>query len=240
MGALNSENLLSEMGEMPAVTETVASLSENPVNPVNPVRGPDEIPVIDAEGKVDVQGRSFDRDLHSVDEKSGRVILNSKGKLKMRRRGRPTGSAPKSTASVLHTPHTPDAVVPDASSVMDSRALGVHSAALLVTVGKMLGGDEWIPRKSEGYDELGNLEHAFGDYFVAREMHDIPPGVALTIAILGYAAPRFVLPTTKKRTLSFGQKIKLWWFAKRITREQQKPPKRVEKIEAEPEAQKEK
>jgi len=228
MGDLNSENLLDEMGEMPAVTETVAPVSANPENPENP----EEIPVKGAEGKVDVQGRSFDRDLHAVDE-NGQAILNAKGKLKMRRRGRPTGATPKSTPSVLRTPHTPDAVVPDAPTAMDSRALGVHSAALLITVGKMVGGDEWIPRKSEGYDERANLEHAFGDYYVAKELHDIPPGIALTIAVLGYAAPRFVLPATKKRTLTWAQKIKLWWTAKRMATENVKPPKRDEKAEAE-------
>jgi len=67
-------------------------------------------------------------------------------------------------------------------------------------------------------------------------LNDIPPGIALTIAVLGYAAPRFVLPTTKKRTLSFGQKIKLWWMAKRMNKENAKPPKRAEKVEAKAEA----
>jgi hypothetical protein len=95
-----------------------------------------------------------------------------------------------------------------------ARTAGEGAAVLLVTIGRTFGGDEWEPiRNAEiGADEMGNLRKAFGDYFVAKNYKDIPPGVALAIAVLGYAGPRCFMPQTRTRL----QKAKDWLVLKYV------------------------
>lgn len=95
-----------------------------------------------------------------------------------------------------------------------ARTAGEGAAVLLVTVGRTFGGDEWQPMLNAeiGLDEMGNLRKAFGDYFVAKNYKDIPPGVALAIAVLGYAGPRCFMPQTRSRL----QSVKDWFVLKYV------------------------
>jgi hypothetical protein len=89
----------------------------------------------------------------------------------------------------------------DAQNRMQARASGTMAANLVLQIGIVAGGEEWHPRRDEqsGLDEKMMLENAFADYFEATGKTDIPPGMALTVAIGAYALPRFTMPKTQSR-----------------------------------------
>jgi len=95
------------------------------------------------------------------------------------------------------------------AQIVQARATGVASANMLISLGRAIGGEEWKPIKNTEYkiDEKLNLENAFADYFEATGKTDIPPGMALTIAVGAYALPRFTMPATQKRA----GKVKQWF-----------------------------
>lgn len=193
------EKLVEDLGELPEVTDSISG-------PVNPFAG-----------LVDTRGREFDKDLHAVDD-SGNPIITTKGKLKLKKRGRPAKGETKAAVSVDSGIESRiGGVSPGpAPEEIQSRALGVYSANLLISLGRSIGGEEWEPRKDEAFDERENLEIAFGDYFAAKELKDIPPGIALSLAVSTYIGPRLFMPTTKKRTLSFMDKMKLLFMKKKL------------------------
>ncbi len=138
---------------------------------------------------TDRQGMPFDPEIHSMNA-DGEPILTPTGKLKRkpgRKGGSQVGAPGKSRSAVYHAP--------------DYKTSAKHTVEALLTVSIMLGGEEWKPiyNKERGIDEQGNLEHSFERYFEAKGIADIPPGVALSIALLGYAAPRFYQPKTKSK-----------------------------------------
>jgi len=143
-------------------------------------------------------------------------------------RGRAKGSGGTSRASTLNIPGQSQATDKQAAQTdgtMEADALGHYAAGCLVSVGRMIGGEEWEP-KTEPIDEMGNLQAAFGDYFRAKDIRDVPPGLALSIAIIGYAAPRFTAPKTKERVLSWWDRIKLKMAAKKLEKERRAKLKR--------------
>ena len=167
----------------------------------------------------DSRGNRFDPEIHVTDS-DGSPILTKLKKLRMRP-GRKSGgtNAKKQTGSIaLGTTQTQSGLT--ASQKMQARATGEAAAGALITLGVVLGGDEWNPQIDEthGLDERQNLSHAFGDYFEQKEMTDIPPGVALTIAISAYAIPRFTMPKTQTRM----QRLKVWVAQKIAARKMRK------------------
>jgi hypothetical protein len=79
------------------------------------------------------------------------------------------------------------------------------------------------------------LEHAFGEYFVAKQWGDLPPGLALCAALAMYTLPRFAMPNTKTRL----QKFKEWaarkygaWKGARLARRRGVPLSNVERADA--------
>lgn len=105
--------------------------------------------------------------------------------------------------------------VDDSAAQMEAqaRAAGAMAAASVFMIGAAIGGEEWHPR-SEPVNEPEMMTKAFGDYFVAKGVNDFPPGVALTLALGMYAAPRFVMPKTRTRV----QRFKDWIAIKILTR----------------------
>lgn len=232
-------NLVDELGDMPEPTETVEGNATAPLpvapslpDPSSVIAKPKKVEIpANAVNMVDTKGRSFDPELHATDEK-GNAIITTKGTLKLLKRGRPsegkgnTTSSAKMGTSTLNAPSAPSqAEIQAEVDETHARAVGVYAATALVTMGRLWGGDEWEPQK-DPIDEKANLDKAFGDYFVAKEVTDLPAGLALSIAVLGYAAPRFFMPTTKQRTLTLWEKVKLWNAARKMKKER---PKAVEK-----------
>lgn len=171
------------------------------------------------DGLKDADGQSFDPRLHVTDE-SGLPKLTKTGKLRKRRQPQETAPTTRkpvtsfvATPKSEHSTHDEPVDTSAASAAANSRAAGVATANLLITVGMSLGGEEWAPVKNTelGIDEKALLENAFADYYLATGKTDLPPGLALTVAVGSYALPRFSKPKTKTRLKILGVWLKQKW-----------------------------
>lgn len=154
-------------------------------------------------GTKDAKGVTFDEAIHAKDA-AGKPLKTAGGEW-AKRRGRKAGAATASTParSVV------GGVGPQMGSAAQvARAAGENAANLLVTIARTFGGTEWEPVSlpDQGVDEMSNLRKSFADYFQAKNYKDIPPGVAMALAVVGYAGPRFFMPQTRTRL----QKAKDW------------------------------
>lgn len=161
----------------------------------------------------DSDGNSFDPSIHKT-KKDGEPTLTKLGKLIKRPANQ--GGRKKSTGSVVGGVNS--AVDKDAQVRMQARASGTMAANLILSVGMAIGGEEWQPviREDVGLNEKMSLENAFADYFEATGKTDIPPGMALTVAIGAYALPRFTLPKTQKRVGKVKMFFKQWLINRKL------------------------
>lgn len=151
------------------------------------------------ENPRDITGAEWDPMVHSSTKK-----LTAKGEWK-KRRNTAAGSAlgrPKKASAVADEP----AVESSISDEQKARVAGVAAANSFIMLGQILGGPEWNPisgtveaPRQEKIDERRMLSDAFGDYFAAKGIHDFPPGLALSMALTVYCAPRFAAPDTQAR-----------------------------------------
>lgn len=141
-------------------------------------------------------------------------------KLTQRQAGKKSAVRPISSSRIGKSQDIPQ------SADVAARASGTVAAGLLVTVGILVGGEEWQPRQDVaiGLNEMATLDKAFGDYFVAKGLTDIPPGWALAICVTGYMLPRFFMPKTRTRL----QRARDWVVAKWIKYKAKKAGVRVE------------
>lgn len=143
-------------------------------------------------GNTDKDGTIFDADIHAV---------NAAGEPSVT----PTGKFRKKRGSVVATKSAAAKTIQDEAA---ARAAGVLAADLMVGTSVALLGDEWIPLGESGeqepikYDEHSMLRKAFGDYFVAKNISDFPPGIALSIAVSSYAGARLAGGKETKSRLS--------------------------------------
>lgn len=177
---------------------------------------------IASETPKDNTGAPFDPAQHAANAE-GKGVLTTGGTW-AKKRGRKASAAGTVPVSTLAAPRptgqaiaTVDAAAHQAAQ---SRAAGVAAAEMLIMLGVISGGDEWHPRKEDkiGLDERGMLHSAFGDYFVATNKTDIPPGAALAFCILAYAAPRFTMPKTQSRLTRAKASIAAWWIRRKDKR----------------------
>lgn len=193
-----------------SITEALAGASPTPNTAAIEAAGEKQEAIKEQYADLrDSRGNRFDPEIHVTDE-NGEPKLTLKGKLRMRpgRKSKPVDSGRAKIGGALPTKEGMTH-----AEKMQARMTGDAAASALVTLGVVIGGDEWNPIVDEthGIDERANLSHAFGDYFEAKEMTDIPPGVALTIAISAYVIPRFTMPKTKTRLQRFKE-----WIATKI------------------------
>lgn len=160
---------------------------------------------------TDKRGERFDPNIHAVDD-NGEPKYTASGYF-AKKRGRKSGSSVLADVSG-ETQKNNEVEVKRAKQ----RAAGSAAANTLITLGVVIGGDEWRPifDKNLGIDEKTNLENSFSDYFTAKELDDIPVGVALTIAVCGYVLPRFTMPKTKNRVSSVWGACKKWWINRKL------------------------
>lgn len=81
------------------------------------------------------------------------------------------------------------------TKVVNYDEMGKVAATLFFGVGEMVLGADWAPEN----DEPKIVSGAFGAYFKSVNMTDIPPGFALSIVLVSYAAQRVQRPTIKSR-----------------------------------------
>lgn len=176
---------------------------------------------------TDKAGDVFDPARHVVGA-DGKGILTVRGTWAQRRGRKAGNSTPVTTAntvrnSTLGGPAAPASpqqmqVMQQQAQEAQARASGVAAAELLFALGQMIGGEEWAPmeNKTIGLDERPLMHKAFGDYFVATGKTDIPPGMALTVCIIGYAAPRFAMPKTQTRFAKIKAAVVQWWTNRKL------------------------
>jgi hypothetical protein len=169
-------------------------------------------------GITDRAGNSFDASIHKVN-KQGEPTLTTHGncilKPKSKSADRPAGG---SFIGGRHNQPEPDKALQAQNA--QSRASGAMAANLLLTLGIVIGGEEWKPAKDAGTgtDEKAMLESAFADYFEATGKTDLPPSMTLLVAIGAYTLPRFTMPKTQTRI----SKVKQWIVKKLADRKLRK------------------
>lgn len=166
----------------------------------------------------DADGNSFDPSIHKTN-KSGEPTLSTLGKLVKKPGRKPGRSSAKQESFVAGRDDRPTPQAQqDAKNRLQARASGTMTANLILQIGIVAGGEEWQPRVNAeiGLDEKTMLENAFADYFEATGKTDIPPGMALTIAIGAYALPRFTMPKTQSRIGKAKDAIKKWWINRKL------------------------
>lgn len=163
--------------------------------------------------ETDKRGEYFNSELHAVDD-DGKPRLTAAGYF-AKKRGRKNGQTASVIGSIESQQNAPQQ---NHNALHKQKMAGRAAANTLLMLGVVVGGDEWHPMKNaeHGLDEKANLESAFSDYFVAKNMDDIPAGIALSIAIIGYAAPRFTMPKTQARSKSAWQKLKIWYVNRKL------------------------
>jgi hypothetical protein len=192
--------ILTEIGEelaatMPdvsqhAIEEHEAQQRENHASGDSSVRNPTLQP-------VDKNGKAYNPDTHEISPLTGKAIK--------KRRGGTT--AKKSVIGGSTNASSKQSVADSSPSVDDgvakARATGQFAAAATVAVCVGIFGDEFQPIKNSEKDEFAYLENAYANYFLATGKTDLPPSMALIVAIGMYAAPRLTQPKTKTKLGGF-------------------------------------
>lgn len=159
----------------------------------------------------DKNGFSFDPEIHET-KKDGTPKL-SKNNILCRRPGRRAGASKSRVFAGPQKPEDKAEVLPGSENA-HYEAAGRAMAQTVFGVGVMLFGEEWRPMRQEqvGLDEAAQMQDAWADYFRARGVVDVPPGVAVGIAMVSYALPRFGMPKTRSR---LGALVDRWKGRKR-------------------------
>ena len=147
-------------------------------------------------GLVDKDGRAFDATLHETDLAGNPVISKGNGMLKLKR-GR------KAASQQQQPPENEPESSPEPVKEVQVGFIAAHAFCSVAT---MLFGDEWRPEVSKDINELDYLTESFAVYFKSQDMDDIPPGIALTIALSMYSLKRFGKPVTQSKI----SKLKSW------------------------------
>ena len=136
----------------------------------------------------DRQGLPFDPAIHKVNS-AGEPTTTKLGKL-IRKPGRKPGSgAGQSTLSKGDTKASTQ------DSGQNARAIAAAATVDSIgTLGGMLGGSEWLfqTNKEQGIDERQRGIEAFEQYYTAKGIDDIPPGVIVLAWVVSYATPRIM------------------------------------------------
>lgn len=138
-------------------------------------------------------GEEFDPDIH-LSDKDGNPRLTKHGKFRLKP-GRKTGTDHSAKQRINRPNAANENISPEMSMAAET------AASMYINSGVMLFGEEWIPDSAKR--EREHLVSAFEQYFIAKGIEDIPPGLALAIAMFGYAAPRLHMPQTQYRLSTF-------------------------------------
>lgn len=149
---------------------------------------------------VDDFGTPFDPEKHT-----GSKLKNGR----WRERKKSTVAAPRKKAAANETSQLSPQDIKRAENEAQCRAAGVVAAGAMFMLCRGVMGEEWTPTA----DEVEMQNANWGNYFVAKGINDIPPGVALFMGICAYAAPRFTKPKTQAKLSSARE-----WLVLRIAK----------------------
>jgi len=161
---------------------------------------------------TDKRGTQFDATIHAIEEDGSPKFTAAGYFAKKRGRGSATAKSKLGTAQTENVDNSAQL------AKAKQKAAGQAAANSLIMLGVVIGGEEWNPIYNEqhGINEKANLENAFGEYFEQKGLDDIPAGVALTIAVMGYMLPRFTMPKTQARTSTAWSKMKKWYINRKV------------------------
>lgn len=143
---------------------------------------------------LDERGDTFDGDQHEVDS-DGKPRKTKGGFFHKKRGGVSKVSGAKSSIASVDTP----------SEDLSYQACGSSTAEIIFIMGQALGGQEWVPVP----DERRYMSDAWAQYYKAKEVKDLPPGLIVATAMISYAMPRFSRPETKTRLQKASHWIKM-------------------------------
>jgi len=163
-----------------------------------------------SDGPRDPQGNSFDPAKHQSNSDGTPKLSPKTGRLMKLRKPR---AARSSVAQ-------PDAPLQGGGEAVQTRMAATATIESIGMLGRMLGGEEWAFVRSveHGIDEKASGIDAFDQYYTAKGVTDIPPGVIIAIWALSYIGPRLAMPTTKSR-MQLG-----WaWVKNKVSRNKKGP-----------------
>jgi hypothetical protein len=173
------------------------------------------------EPRRDASGTAYNSAVHCYDASTGEPLLTKTGKFRKRAEGRapsksppraaPRHAAPKQGLNLDVTgPRDQDfdfaetmPPEPSAPQIDNEVMLAAETCAeMYIQTGVAFFGGEWLPQND--LSDRTALVRGFYGYLHHKGIKDIPPGIALAMAMFGYAAPRFHQPKTSA-------KIKAYW-----------------------------
>lgn len=240
---------LDETGPETVADTMVSELPEPQQHAIDEAQRESAATGADVAVDVDALGIPWNPEVHATGA-DGKGVRTQKGTWRKRR-------GIHGTASVLNTPSAAKAAPADAppdpeverhkANELACRQGGMMAARLLVNISVGIGGEDFIPRKLSGpggveINELQTLEQAFGDYFVAKDIGDLPPGWMLVGVLSMYYLPRFQMPKTQQRAKGFFAWCKAKWASWRlrkhglkvVPKEEPRPMRRAPEEEADP------
>lgn len=110
-----------------------------------------------------------------------------------RERKKSTVAAPRKKKDAAPQPSAAD--LKKAENEAQCRGAGVVAAGTMFMLCRGIMGEEWQPTA----DEVAMQNEAWGNYFVAKGVSDVPPGMALALGIGAYVAPRLTKPKTQEK-----------------------------------------
>jgi hypothetical protein len=187
---------------------------------------------------LDALGIPWDPALHATG-KDGHGV-KSKGTGAWKKRRGLGGSASTLRAGAGRRDAAPDAdpavereAIERASAETQARMAGAMMAQLQIRLSVGIGGVHFLPRElripgAPPINETEMLSGAWGDYFVAQGITQLPPWAALLGAMAMYYLPRFNEPEVRQRTGGFFRKIghgfKSMWHWYKYRKSGGKPP----------------
>jgi hypothetical protein len=151
----------------------------------------------------------------------GKGVRTAKGTWRKRRGLKGSPSHLNTGAANANSPadkEAEQAAINAQTAEKQNRMAGAMAGTMLVRISAAVGGQEFLPRTITvpgglTYNEEQFLQQAFGDYFVAKGISDIPPGLVLCSALMMYYMPRFQSPEVRQR----GGRV-AGWFKDKFTR----------------------
>ena len=165
---------------------------------------------------LDAAGTPFDENAHMVDN-------NGKG-MKFIKGARKGQWKPKTGSQRLNKTSDKYHAAQNKQNTAGLVVSGMFSNCCLIT-GQYLDDLEIWTLKQE---ERLMMDNAFVDYFDAKEMKDLPPGVALVSAMSIVILPRLMQPKAKSKLSTVASGISLKWKEWRSKRAKQKEKKAKE------------
>jgi len=132
-----------------------------------------------------------------------------------KKRGRPPGSGSKvSTLARKGAGGNTPVSAAKAVVAVDYKVMGAQCAQLTFLIGTMVGGADFAPMARNPLTETSDQEmltDAYAKYAEAKQMNDLPPGVALCATLMVYVASRLQFPNTQSRLQKTGVMFKNIW-----------------------------